>query len=198
MAKPILYVSLLLTFLYCTDNPSEIKNQHSEINEESNIQDSLAFTLCEMFGLDQGIRDPEIFSILGRNSRKVDTLSFIKLVEFIKAHGYPNKELIGEKNWEHECVAMAAMAIMLHNSYRLVNEKEYFDLFLNEVEKGNMKREFLATVLDKHYWSKSRGEKVLYGSQFGTPCIDTKEETNRLRAQIGLASLEDNEFKVCD
>lgn len=61
-----------------------------------------------------------------------------------------------------------------------------------------MDRAFLATVLDKYYWSKSRGQKVMYGSQFGVPCIETKEETNQLRKEIGLDPLNDNEFKVCE
>ncbi|HZH70732.1 MAG TPA: hypothetical protein VFD80_09795 [Flavobacteriaceae bacterium] len=87
---------------------------------------------------------------------------------------------------------------MLHNPHRLIQEEEYFDLFLEEVNKGNMSRTFLADVLDKYYWSKSRGQKVMYGSQFGTPCIETKDETNRLREKIGLAPLNDEEFKVCD
>ncbi len=78
----------------------------------------------------------EVFWFLGRTSVNIDTLSFNCLVKFTK--------------------------IMLHNPYRLVNEAEFFDLFLKDVEKGNMNRDFLA-VLDKHYWSKSWGEKVLYG-----------------------------------
>ena len=191
----ILCFSILL---FSCNNKGEKKFTNQSKDTPENIKDSLAFELCEMYGLDQGIRDPEIFSILGINSRKVDTLSFNRLVIFVKEYGYPNKELIGEKNWKHECVAMAAMAIMLHNPYRLVNEKEYFDLFLSEVEKGNMDREFLATVLDKHYWSKSRGENVLYGSAFGKPCLNTKEETNFAREKIGLLPLENSEFKDCD
>ena len=191
----IIFFSILL--FSCNEKAEKtFSNQPQNLNK--NIQDSLAFELCAMYGLDQGIRDMELFSLLGRTSRNVDTLSFNRLVKFVKENGYPNKELVGEKNWEHECVAMAAMAIMLHNPYRLVNEKEYFDLFLSEVEKGNMDREFLATVLDKHYWSNSRGEKVLYGSAFGTPCINTKEETNAAREKIGLLALEDSEFEDCE
>src|SRR5690554_3720267 len=139
--KIIILIFFSILLFSCNENEEKtFLNQSESIAE--NIKDSLAFELCAMYGLDQGIRDREIFSLLGRSSRNIDTLSFNRLVEFVKAHGYPNKELIGEKNYEHKCVAMAAMAIMLHSSYRLVNEKEYFDLFLSEVEKGNMKREF--------------------------------------------------------
>ncbi len=194
-----IFTILLFSILLFSGNQKEEKtfsNQHQNLNK--NIKDSLAFEICGMYGLDQGIRDRELFSLLGRTSRNVDTLSFNRLVKFVKEYGYPNKELLGVENWGHQCVGAAAKVIMLHNPYRLVNEKEYFDLFLIEVEKGNMDREFLATVLDKHYWSKSRGGKVLYGSAFGTPCIDTKEETNAAREKIGLLALEDSEFEVCE
>lgn len=193
--KPFTILFLCILLFSC--NKKEEKNFHNP-STDKNIQDSLAFELCTMFGLDQGIRDMEIFSLLGNTSRNIDSLSFNRLVKFIKTYGYPNKQLVGEKNWEHECVGAAAMAIMLHNPHRLVNESEYLNLFLSEVEKGNMKREFLATVLDKHYWSKSGGEKVLYGSAFGTPCLQTKKETNAAREKIGLLPLEDSEFKNCD
>lgn len=190
-----LLFSLLL--LACNE-----KGQINPSDQSENLtivtQDSLAFKLCEMFGLDQGIRDTD----LDYNKRvvmpKIDTISFNKLVNIIKIHGYPTKHLLGEKNWAHQCVGASATAIMLHNPHRLVNEVEYFNLFLEEVNNGNMDRAFLATVLDKYYWSRSRGQKVMYGSPFGVPCIETKEETNQLRKEIGLDPLNDNEFKVCE
>lgn len=191
-------ILLLSIIIFGCNEKEKDRSLNQAVNSNKNIQNTLAFELCAMYGLDQGIRDMEVFSLLGHTSRNIDTLSFKRLVGFVKEHGYPNKVLLGEENWEHKCVAMAAMAIMLHNPYRLVNEKEYFDLFLNEVEKGNMDREFLATVLDKHYWSKSRGERVLYGSAFGTPCKSTKDETNAAREKIGLLPLKDSEFEDCD
>jgi hypothetical protein len=80
---------------------------------------------------------------------KVDTLSFIKIVNFFIMNGYPTEKLLGEKNASHDCVALAVTAILLHNPHRLVNEQEYFELFLNEVKRGNLKPESLALVLDK-------------------------------------------------
>lgn len=194
----LITVIFILFLLFGCIQTKEKSFSQEPLGIEKKIQDSLAFELCAMFGLDQGIRDMEIFYLLGRTTRNVDTLSFKRLVKFVTENGYPNKNLLGDDNWQHECVAAAATAIMLHNPYRLVNEREYFDLFLSEVENGNMDREFLATVLDKHYWSKSRGEKVLYVSAFGTPCISTKEETNAARKKIGLLPLEDSEFEDCE
>jgi hypothetical protein len=80
---------------------------------------------------------------------KVDTLSFIKIVNFVIMNGYPTEKLLGEKNYSFESVQSAAGVVLLHNPHRLVNEQEYFELFLNEVKRGNLKAESLALVLDK-------------------------------------------------
>jgi hypothetical protein len=56
---------------------------------------------------------------------------------------------LGEKNYSFESVQSAAGVVLLHNPHRLVNEQKYFELFLNEVKRGNLKPESLALVLDK-------------------------------------------------
>lgn len=102
---------------------------------------------------------------------------------------------------EHECVGAAFTAVLLHNPHRLVNEQKYFDLFLNEVRKGNLEPDFYAAILDKYYWAKSTNKetrRVFYGPQFGKPCIQTKEATNKARVEIGLRPLEDSGFVDCD
>jgi hypothetical protein len=71
---------------------------------------------------------------------------------------------------------------------------------LDEVKKGNLKAEGLALILDKYYWTSSKNKetrRVFYGSQFGKPCIQTKEATNKARIEIGLAALEDDGFVDC-
>jgi len=192
----IIVFSMLL--LACNEKGQIDSTHHNEqLNIES--QDSLAFKLCELYGFDQGIRDREIFMDLHRDlASKIDLMNFEKLITIIKEYGFPNEELIGKRNWSQQCVKSSAVAILLHNPHRLIYDQEYFDLFLEEVNKGNMEREFLATVLDKYYWSQSRGQRVMYGSPFGVPCIETKNETNKLRKEIGLEPLVDDEFKVCD
>lgn len=151
-----------------------------------------------MYGLDQGVRH----NSLSYNRREfmptVDTLNFNRLVDFVKKYGYPNEELLGEENYMHECVSSADLAIMLHNPHRLVNEREYFELFLVEVEKGNLSRSIFVDVLDKYYFMKSGWQHAMYGSQFGQPCITTKKQTNQLRKEVGLEPLKDEEFKSCD
>jgi hypothetical protein len=84
-------------------------------------------------------------------------------VAFVRKNGYPNKNLLGELYKNNECVHAAAGVILLHNSHRLVNEKEFFDLFINEVKIGNMKKEMFILTIDKYYWARSHGANVLYG-----------------------------------
>ena len=129
--------------------------------------------------------------------QSVDTFNFNRIIAFIQENGLPRKELLGD-NFKRECVQGAFIAVMLHNPHRLVNEKKYFDILLNEVKKGRLKKEYFATILDKYYWAKSRTKDVMYGSQFGKPCLQHKEKTNELRKEIGLEPLKDNEFKKCD
>jgi hypothetical protein len=163
-------------------------------------QDSLAFELCQIYGLDQGIRDRKLVFNDFQLTQKVDTLNFLKIVAFVEKNGYPTKELLGESNMKNECVQGAMPAVLLHNPHRLVNENKYFNLFLNEVKIGNLKPEFFATLLDKYYWTKSKNKqtrRVFYGSQFGKPCIQTKEATNQARVEIGLQPLEDVGFVDC-
>ncbi|MCZ8230131.1 hypothetical protein [Flavobacterium sp.] len=190
----ILFISILLS---CSNSKFTNLNASKSIQSK---QDSLAFELCQMYGLDQGIRLSEGFKDKAKLTQNLDTLNFKKIVAFLKANGFPNKELLGEKNFKHECVEGAFVAILLHNPHRLVNEQIHFDFFLNEVKKGNMKPDFFASVLDKYYWAKSKNKKtrrVFYGSVFGKPCIQTKEATNKARIEIGLKALKDDEFVDC-
>ena len=170
------------------------KENISETNGKYCIGDSLSFELCQMYGLDQGVR------VRGLNYfneiSKLDSINFIKLVDIVKKFGFLNENLLGSKNVKAECVSATAVFILLHNPHFLVKNKYYFNLFLEEVNKGNLERNTFATILDKYYWTKNKG-KVLYGSQFGMPCIETKEETNKARLEIGLNILPDSLFSKC-
>lgn len=190
----ILFISVLLS---CSNSKITNNNNSKRIQFK---QDSLAFEVCQMYGLDQGIRLSEGFKDKSKFIQNIDTLNFKKVVAFVKANGFPNKALLGEKNFNYECVQGSFGAILLHNPHRLVNEQIYFDLFLNEVKKGNLKPDFFAAILDKYYWTISKNKKtrrVFYGSGFGKPCIQTKEATNQARKEIGLKALKDDEFVDC-
>jgi len=190
----ILFISILLS---CSNSKFTNLNASKSIQSK---QDSLAFEVCQMYGLDQGIRLSEGFKDKSKLVQNIDSFSFKKVVAFVKINGFPTKALLGEKNFKYECVQGAFGAILLHNPHRIVNEQIYFDLFLNEVKKGNMKPAFFASVLDKYYWTISKNKKnrrVFYGSVFGKPCIQTKEATNKARIEIGLKALKDDEFVDC-
>jgi hypothetical protein len=200
--KHLFFLSFLkILTLGCATKKDIYKRDDNPQNTKlSQKQDSLSFELCQIYGLDQGIRNSNGFPNKMTLIQSVDTFNFKKIVAFVEKNGFPTKNLIGEKNSKIECVSGAFSSVLLHNPHRLVNEKEYFDLFLNEVKKGNLKSDYFATILDKYYWTKSKNKenrRVFYGSQFGKPCIQTKEATNKARVEIGLAILKDNEFVDC-
>lgn len=198
--KKFIYLACTILMLSCNSNGNNnlgLKAQKANTVQTS-LQDSLAFKLCEMYGLDQGIRKREIYSQLNKKlSVKIDSLNFFALFDIIKKHGYPNKKLLGEDNLTQDCVAGAPKAILLHNPYRLLSDRPKIKLLVKEADKGNLDREFIATVLDKYFWWKSGGKEVLYGSAFGMPCISTKAKTNILRKEIGLLPLADSLFIDC-
>lgn len=202
MRYRIIFLLGLFMLLMNTSGCKSVVNQQnaSEIDVAlERKQDSLAFELCQIYGLDQGLRLSEAFPDKMKLVMVVDTLNFNKIVDFVSKHGFPTKRLLGEKNASFECV-QSAYPVLLHNPHRLVNEQKYFDLFLNEVKKGNLDAAFYATILDKYYWINSinrDARRVFYGSQFGKPCIQTKEATNKARIEIGLEALEDDGFVDC-
>lgn len=197
------FFSLLLissVFMSCSKKHIENNAKGLAPAKATFIQDSLAFELCKIYGFDQGIRDYNLKVNRKELMPKIDTLSFNRIVSFLEENGYPSERLLGEENMKQECVEAAFTAVLLHNPHRLVNEQKYFDLFFNEVKKGNLDASFFATILDKYYWANSKNRinrRVFYGSQFGKPCIQTKEATNKARMEIGLESLGDDGFVDC-
>ncbi len=176
----------------------ESQKNLSSSREDLRLKDSLAFELCQMYGLDQGVRLSSGFKGKWNFIYSVDSLNFSKAINIIEKYGYPTSALVGERNYSQECVSSSFTAIFLHNPARIVNEDKYFNMLLNEVNKGNLKRELFASMLDKYYWlKKGNNKQVLYGSEFGRPCIQTKAETNAARIKIGLKILEDEQFINC-
>lgn len=174
--------------------------QFSTAQDDSKLKDSLAFELCQIYGFDQGIRDFSLDFNRREIMPKIDTLNFNRVVSFVEQNSFPTRKLLGNR-MDIECVGGAVIAVLLHNPHRLVNEQRYFDLFLNEVKNGNLTADFFATILDKYYWAHSKNKetrRVFYGSQFGKPCIQTKEATNLARLEIGLDALKDEDFVDCE
>jgi len=185
--------SVILFFLFSC-NSAEKSITETKNSGVLSHQDSLAIQLIELYGSDQ---------IARRNNRifvGLDTINFKLLVDFVKAYGYPSEDLLGKYLYRIEQVQATAGAILLHNPHRLVNEKKYLNLFLQEVENGNMNREALALILDKYYWvrrDENGNRKVLYGTQFGKPCLKYRKKSNSVRAIIGLKALSDAAFMNC-
>ena len=66
------------------------------------------------------------------------------------------------------------------------------------VKEGELKAQTLALILDKYYWVKTHGESVLYGSQFGKPCLKQRKITDSARAVLGLRPLKLEDLKECN
>jgi len=163
-------------------------------------QDSLAFELCKIYGLDQGIRKspgmPNKWSFI----LPIDSINFFKVLNFTKMYGFPRKEIVGPENYSQECVQASAIAVLLHTPHMLVNNKEYLDVFIEETNKKNLKKETLALILDKYYVIRRDefgNRKQLYGSQFGKPCRKFRKKSDSVRATIGLVPLPDSLFVQC-
>lgn len=175
-------------------------------NSSPNIffKDSLAYELCKIYGSDQGVRDMRLLTKETgaiNFSPYLDSINFDNMVAFVKEFGIPSAELVGEDNFLHECVNSSLVSVLLHSPHRLVNEKKTLMVFVEEMRKGNLKEQTLITILDKYYWVKRDeygNKKILYGSQFGKPCIKFREESDSVRLAIGLSPLPDSFFKKCE
>ena len=161
-----------------------------------NSKNNLAFELCEIYGIDEGIRQEGIV-IDKKSNIKIDSLNFQRVINFINKNGYPNKDNIGTYINE-KCVQAAAIVVLLHNPQHIVNNKENRDILIKEVKKGNMKEETLLLIMDKYYWHISKGKKVYMGSKFGKPCIKDRAKSDSLRKAISLPPLKTEDFKNCE
>ena len=161
-----------------------------------NSRNNLAFELCEIYGIDQGIRQEGIV-IDKKSNIKIDSLNFQRVINFINKNGYPSKDNIGTYINE-KCVQAAAIVVLLHNPQQIVKNKEYRDILIKEVKKGNMKEETLLLIMDKYYWHISKGKKVYMGSKFGKPCIKDRAKSDSLRKTISLPPLKTEDFKTCE
>ena len=159
-------------------------------------KNNLAFELCEIYGIDQGIRQDGIV-IDKKSNIKIDSLNFQRVINFINKNGYPNKDNIGTYINE-KCVQATATIVLLHNPQHIVNNEEYRDILIKEVKKGNMKEETLLLIMDKYYWHISKGKKVYMGSKFGKPWIKDRAKSDAWRKTISLPPLKTEDFKTCE
>jgi len=202
---PTLILPLIFFSLFsCSNYKNKIDNKTNFNSNEIKKQDSLAFKLCEIYGSDQGIRHMKLITNKDAGALKfspyLDSINFFKIVDFVKDNGIPNEKLVGKENFSTECVRAAYMSVLLHTPHMLINNEEYLDLFVAEVENGNLKVENLITILDKYYVirkDKLGNRKLLYGSQFGKPCLKFRKKSDSVRATVGLPPLKLEDFKKC-
>ena len=186
-SKVSVFIKVLLLFVVLYGCSAQSKR---------NSKNNLAFELCEIYGIDQGIRQEGIV-IDKKSNIKIESLNFQRIINFINKNGYPNKDNIGIYINE-KCVQATATIVLLHNPQHIVNNKENRDILIKEVKKGNMKEETLLLIMDKYYWHISKGKKVYMGSKFGKPCIKDRAKSDSLRKAISLPPLKTEDFKNCE
>ena len=186
-SKVSVFIKVLLLFVVLYGCSAQSKR---------NLRNNLAFELCEIYGIDQGIRQDGIV-IDKKSNIKIDSLNFQRVMNFINKNGYPNKDNIGTYINE-KCVQATATIVLLHNPQHIVKNKENRDILIKEVKKGNMKEETLLLIMDKYYWHISKGKKVYMGSKFGKPCIKDRAKSDSLRKTISLPPLKTEDFKNCE
>ena len=148
-SKVSVFIKVLLLFVVLYGCSAQSKR---------NSKNNLAFELCEIYGIDQGIRQEGIV-IDKKSNIKIDSLNFQRVINFINKNGYPNKDNIGTYINE-KCVQATATIVLLHNPQHIVNNKENRDILIKEVKKGNMKEETFLLIMDKYYWLICNGKIV--------------------------------------
>lgn len=203
ISRGIFRLILALPFVLFATCKSYDRNKLTLKNTTSE-QDSLSFELCKIYGSDQGIRDMRLLTNKEAGALQfspyLDSINFFKILDFVKKYGVPNENLLGKENYSYECVEMAYKAVLLHTPHMLVNNREYLNIFLKEVEAGNMEMKTLIAILDKYYLIRKDefgNRRLLYGSLFGFPCLKYKHESDSARAVLGLPPLADSLFVVC-
>lgn len=191
-----LFLLLFISISSCSLlNIRSKKTSSKNIVATSKKQDSLSFELCQIYGLDQGIRNSEGFENKMLLIQSIDSFNYYKVVEFIKHNGYPTQELLGLKNFKNECVEAAIPVVLLHNPHMIVNSDEQLSFFLKLVKMKQISESLLLTILDKYYLYKYG--KVMYGSQFGMPCRKDSIICNSERKKLGFSDLPDSLFIDC-
>lgn len=193
----ILTIILFVLVLFSCSTVKVLNKDKGTVLEDDmvNNNEELAFLLCQLYGSDQMIREPGVNGAKERIlvMEKIDSLNFVRAINFIKSYGFPNKKLLGQYYESHECVSLSIPAIMLHNPSKVI-ERDTYNLLLSEVRKGNLSPELFALFLDKYY-VYYHGYS-LYNTQFKRATIKNKERVNRARLDIGLEILPDSAFSA--
>lgn len=161
------------------------------------LQDSLSFELCQLFAADQSIRELKLDKEIIIATKKLDSINFNKAISFIRQNGFPNEKLLGENFYSQECVQAACTVVLLHNPRRAI-EPDVYSLLKNEVEEKRLSPITLSYILDRYYVSY-KGIS-LYNSPYKVNTnakgvrLEDKQESDRLRKDIGLEPLPESEF----
>ncbi len=191
--KILLYLFILF-FVSC----STMKERQRIVSttQKMTLNDSLVMEMHAIFTLDQGIRDTAVWDSKSKVVQSIDSVCFVRTIDFIKKYGWPTHELKG-KYADYEPVSVAFVPVMLHHPNRMI-EPEIHELLVKQVRDGKLKAETVILFFDK-YWVFCKG-KSLYNTGFkvltrakGVLKRD-KELSDSLMREIGLDVLPDSVF----
>lgn len=167
-------------------------------------KDSLAFELCQIYASDQSIRNIELTKSFQKEMSVIvgvlDSINFEKVIAVISKYGFPSEHILGGYI-AFECVAGAVTAVLLHCPHRLL-EANVYNLLKREVIRGNLSAQSLAVYLDKYYVTYEK--RSLFNSPFKEwtkakgVCLRDKEDSEKVRRDIGLEPLADSIYIDCD
>lgn len=200
MRKTIIFILMTVICFSCS-----IEKQVASVKPESDIalvkdRDRAVMELVQLWGIDQGVRNPELFhdSIYPGYVKitKIDSMCFDRAITFIKKYGWPTEQTVGDFYEYEETHALSP--ILLHSPHRLKNDSIY-QLLKGEVIAKRLKPESLALFLDKYYVTYEK--RSLYNSPFKvwTPAkgvlLKDKHLSDSLMKDIGLSPLPDSIYK---
>lgn len=186
----------LLLFLLVVSCSVNRTNQEQIAVETMSHVDSIAFQLFEIWALDQGIRNRDVFDAKSKVVAAVDSLCFVKSVDFIKKNGWPTKRMLGKYS-NYEAVDGALFPVMLHEPRRM-NELEIHEMLINEVKDGHLSAQACALFFDK-YWVVCH-KKSMYNTAFKAwtksrgVLLSDRQVSDSLMREIGLDVLPDSVF----
>lgn len=192
--------SSIAIFSSCTNIIQASNGNVTKVGKATNKKDSVLIELIKLWGLDQGIRNNNIFhdsEYLGYvKISKIDSFCFERAISLIKKYGWPTEQTVGDFYEYEETHALSP--ILLHSPHRLKNDSIY-QLLKGEVIAKRLKPESLALFLDKYYVTYEK--RSLYNSPFKvwTPAkgvlLKDKHLSDSLMKDIGLSPLPDSIYK---
>lgn len=160
------------------------------------IPDSICIELARIYGLDQGIRQPDVFNAISRDLLlHFDSVNYANMLEIVEKYNYPTQSRI-PKAYKYEAVEAAAFCIFTHSPHRNIENKEFF---IAQYKMGYVSNNLLALLFDRYYVHYKHFSP--YASQYRqflrNPLMDKSKKalSDSLRNELDLPPLGTEYYK---